>query len=235
MDFFEWNKIIGAVLGTALFIVALNLVVTGYMEPEKSGKPGMEVAVVEDHGTTTAPVDEPKPDWGTVLPVADLAAGEKIHTRCQQCHDFTKGGPNKIGPNLFGILGANHARHADFAYSGAMKALADKPWSLEEFEAFVKSPKVAVPGTKMSFAGLSKVQDRVNLIAYLRTVSDAPLAIPAPKPAAPAAPATPADGATEPPAGELQAPAPGSAPEGAAPATEAPPAAPASTEGSTHP
>lgn len=87
----------------------------------------------------------------------------------------------------------------------------------------------------MSFAGLSKVQDRVNLIAYLRTVSDAPLAIPAPKPAAPAAPATPADGATEPPAGELQAPAPGSAPEGAAPATEAPPAAPASTEGSTHP
>ncbi len=232
MDSFEWNKIFGAVLGTALFIVALNLVVGGYMEPEKSGKPGMEVAVVEDHGTASTPVDEPKPDWGTVLPVADLAAGEKIHARCQQCHDFTKGGPNKIGPNLFGVLGASHARHADFAYSGAMKEMAGKPWGFDEFEAFIKNPKAAIPGTKMSFAGLSKIQDRINLIAYLRTISDTPPVIPTPNPVAPSAPAAPSDGAAEPPAGELQAPAAGT-PEGASSTPETP-AVPAPTEGSGH-
>jgi cytochrome c len=224
MDSFEWNKIFGAVLGTALFVAALNLLVGGLMEPEKAAKPGMEVAVAEDQPSTgpTAPVEEPKPDWGTVIPVADVAAGEKIHVRCQQCHDFAKGGPNKIGPNLYGIVGNSHAHAADFPYSPGMAALKDKTWGYDELDAFIKNPKVAVPGTKMSFAGLSKQQDRVNLIAFLRTVSDSPIAIPAPNPAAPA-PAAPADGTTEAPAGQLQATPPGQpgAPE-AAPGTAAP-------------
>jgi cytochrome c len=112
MDSFEWNKIFGAVLATVLVVVSLNLLVGGLMEPEKAAKPGMEVAVAEEHGAGPAApaVEEPKPDWGTVIPVADLAAGEKIHQRCQQCHDFSKGGPNKIGPNLYGIVGNIHAQ-----------------------------------------------------------------------------------------------------------------------------
>ncbi len=239
MDSFEWNKIFGAVLGTALFVVALNIFVGGVMTPHKSDTPGMEVVVNEGHGSNggTTPVAEVKPDWGTVLPAADLAAGEKIHTRCQQCHDFAKGGPNKIGPNLFGVLGANHARQPAFAYSPAMKAMAEKTWGYEEFYEFVKNPKAAMPGTKMAFAGLSKTQDRINLIAYLRTLSDSPLAVPAPNPVTPVtpAPAAPADG-SEPPAGELQIPPPGTTPvEGAAPAAATPaipvPAAPAGGSG----
>jgi len=223
-----------------LFVVALNIVVGGLMTPHKAEKPGMEVTVAEGGSTTEAPVAEVAPDWGTVLPAADLASGEKVHQRCLQCHDFAKGGPNKIGPNLFGVVGGHHAHEPSFAYSTAMKALAEKTWDYDALDAFMKNPKAAVPGTKMAFAGLSKVQDRINLIAYLRTLSDSPLAIPAPKPAEPAAPAeTPAEGASEPPAGEVQAPPPGSAaPEGTpapgGPATEAPaapatPPAPATT------
>ena len=106
MDSFEWNKIFGAVLGTALFVVALGIVVDGVMAPEKSDKPGMDVVVKDDHGTggTTAPVVELKPDWGTVLPAADLVAGEKLHTRCFQCHDFAKGGPDKSVPTFTALL-----------------------------------------------------------------------------------------------------------------------------------
>jgi cytochrome c len=229
MDSFEWNKIFGAVLGTALFVVVLYIGIDGLMEPEKAAKPGMEVVVAEEHGTPgEPPVAEVAPDWGTVLPAADLAAGENIHKRCQQCHDFIDGGPNKIGPNLYNIVGAKHAQKPGFAYSTAMQALADKPWGYDELDQFIKNPKAVMPGTKMSFAGISKQQDRVNLIAYMRTLSPSPFAIPAPKPAAPpAAPeATPAEGAVTEPAGELQAPAPGTTPApGTAPATITPPPA----------
>lgn len=232
MDSFEWNKIFGAVLATLLLIVAINIGVSKLMKPHHNDKPGMEVAVTETPAGGGTPEVETKPDWGTVLPVADVAAGEKIHQRCLQCHDFTKGGPNKIGPNLWNTIGGKHAHAPDFAYSPAMKALADKVWDYEAFYDFMKNPKAAIPGTKMAFAGLSKQGDRINLIAYLRQQADSPLAIPAPNPAAAPAPAAPGgDGATE-PAGEVQAPPPGTAPatpEGAAPAAPAPgaPATPA--------
>ena len=186
MDSFEWNKIFGAVLGTVLFVVTLNILVGDLMTPHKAEKPGMEVAVAEEStgGGTTAPVAETKPDWGTVIPVADLAAGDKAHIRCQQCHDFSKGGPDKIGPNLYGIVGGEHAHAPNYAYSPALAAMKGQVWGYDELDAFLKNPKGAIKGTKMSFAGISKQTDRVNLIAYLRTLSDSPLAVPAPNPAA---------------------------------------------------
>lgn len=232
MDSFEWNKIFGAVLGTALFAVALNIGIGMLMKPHKSEKPGMEVVVVETpDGGNGGPVVEAKPDWGTVLPAADVAAGDKVHQRCLQCHDFAKGGPNKIGPNLYGIVGGTHAHAEGFAYSTAMAALKGKPWGYDEFDAFLKSPKTAVPGTKMAFAGLSKQSERINLIAYLRTLSDSPLAIPAPNPVAPPAEPAPTGDGSE-PAGTVQAPPPGTAPEGSAPAPGAP-AAPGATAPAT--
>ena len=240
MDSFEWNKIFGAVLGTVLFIASLNILVNGMTAPPKAEKPGMEVAGAEETGETggaaTTVVADVKPDWGTVIPAADIAAGEKVHVRCQQCHDFTKGGPNKIGPNLWGIIGAKHAQVAGYAYSPAFNALKDKDWTYDDFYAFMKSPKGAIAGTKMSFAGLSKQADRINLIAYMRTLSDSPLAIPAPNPVAPPADPAAAEGATPPAAeGAATAPAEGAAPaEAPPPAAEAPkpetPAAPAGSD-----
>ncbi len=153
------------------------------------------------------------PDWGTVLASADVAGGKTISTKCEQCHDLTKGGPNKIGPNLFGVVDRPRASHPGFSYSSAMKG---KPgnWTYDELFKFIKAPGVDIPGTKMSFAGLRSEKDRINLIAYLHSNADAPAPIPAPAPKA-AAPAAAAPA----PAG-----APVKGPGGPQPA--APPAAP---------
>ncbi len=187
MDSFEWNKIIGAVLGTAIFIFVVRLVAEKIYEPEVPAKPGYVVeGVVEASasGAATAPVEEALPDWGTVLASADAAAGKTISTKCEQCHDLSKGGPNKIGPPLFGVVDRPRASIAAFSYSAAMKG---KPgnWTYDELFKFIKAPGVDITGTKMSFAGLTRAEDRINLIAFLRTNADSPAAIPAPKPATP--------------------------------------------------
>ena len=90
-----------------------------------------------------------------MLPTADAAAGQKISARCEQCHDLSKGGPNKIGPNLWGVIGRARASRPGFSYSGAMKA-DHGPWTFDKFFKFLKAPQSYVPGTKMSFAGLSQ-------------------------------------------------------------------------------
>ena len=219
MDSFEWNKILGAVLGTMLFIVGLNILVDEVMKPEKPSASGMTVAVTETHGTTNAP--EVKPDWGTVLPTADVAAGDKIHQRCLQCHDFEKGGPNKIGPNLYGVVGNKRAHEPTYSYSGAMQT-AGGTWGYDELDAFLSNPRATIAGTKMTFAGLSKQQDRVNLIAWLRTKADSPLAVPQPHPTAASAPAAGGGPDGEGPASQTQTPQPGEKPQPAAPGAASP-------------
>lgn len=195
MDSFEWNKIAGAVLGTLIFVLVVKFATEAIFEVPSPAKPGYVVEGVQEEttaSTTAAPAEEPLPDWGTVLPTADTAGGQKISARCEQCHDLSKGGPNKIGPNLWGVVGRPRAEHPGFSYSGAMSASHD-PWTFDNLFKFLKSPAAYVPGTKMSFAGLRSAQDRINLIAWLRTQSDSPVPIPAPSPKAeaPSAPASP--------------------------------------------
>jgi cytochrome c len=197
MDSFEWNKIVGAVLGTVLFVVVLKIATGAIFDVEPPAKPGYIVEGVQEAsagGATVAPVEEALPDWGTALPKADLAAGKDVSARCEQCHDLSKGGPDKIGPNLWGVVGRARATRASFSYSSAMMSSHDV-WDFDKLFRYLKSPQSVVPGTKMTFAGLRSAVDRVNLIAYLRTLSDSPMAIPAPKPAAAATPAAPVKGA----------------------------------------
>ncbi|MES2254312.1 MAG: cytochrome c family protein [Pseudomonadota bacterium] len=226
MDSFEWNKIIGAVLGTAIFIFVVRLGAETLYEPEIPAKPGYVVEGVAEataSGPAAAPVAEVIPDWGTVLPAADVAAGKTVSGRCEQCHDLAKGGPNKIGPNLYAVVDRARATHPGFDYSGAMKG---KPgnWTYEELFKYLKSPAAFIPGNKMSFAGLPREQDRINLIAYLRSDADAPAAIPAPAPkeAAPAAAPAGAAPAAAPAAGAAPAAAPAGAAKPAAAPAEAP-------------
>jgi len=190
MDSFEWNKIIGAVLGTAIFIFVVRVVAENIYEPEKPAKPGYVVeGVVENTGGgAAAPVEEAMPDWGTVLAKADVAAGKAVSAKCEACHDLSSAKTTKIGPELYGVVDRPRASIAGFSYSGAMKAKGGN-WTYDELFKFLKSPGAYIPGTKMSFAGDSKVEDRINLIAFLRSNADAPAPIPAPKPAAAAAPA----------------------------------------------
>ncbi|HXM00477.1 MAG TPA: cytochrome c family protein [Rhizomicrobium sp.] len=207
MDSFEWNKIIGAVLGTVMFVVILKIATEAIFDVPPPAKAGYIVEGVQEAATgggTAAPVEEALPDWGTALPKADLAAGKDVSTRCEQCHDLSKGGPDKIGPNLWGIVGRARASRASFSYSGAMMSSHDV-WDFDKLFRYLKSPQSVVPGTKMTFAGLPSAAQRINLLAYLRTLSDSPMAIPAPKPAAaapaagtaaPAGPSTMKGGAT---------------------------------------
>ena len=173
MDSFEWNKIAGAVLGTLIFIFVIRLVAEAVYEPEIPAKPGFAVqGVVETAGgAATAPVEEAMPDWGTVLASADVAAGKTVSVKCEQCHDTSSAKTNKIGPPLFGVVGRARASVAGFDYSSAMKAKGGT-WTYDELFKFTKSPGAYIPGTKMSFAGLTSAKDRINLIAFLRTNTD---------------------------------------------------------------
>jgi cytochrome c len=196
MDSWEWNKIAGAVLATLMFVLVLKIAIGAIFEVPEPAKPGYVVAGVPAETASpgsTAPAAEVLPDWGTVLPKAGVADGQKVAARCQQCHDLSKGGPNKIGPNLWGVVDRPRASHPGFEYSSAMSANHD-PWTYDKLFTYLKLPAAMVPGTKMTFAGISSEQDRINLIAYLRTLADSPAAIPAPAPAKPAAPAAPASG-----------------------------------------
>ena len=154
----------------------------------------------------------PAYDLGTVLAAADPAAGEKIFAKCATCHTINQGGANGIGPNLYGTVGEPIGKgKGGFAFSSALSGHGGN-WTYENLDPWLKSPKAFAPGTKMSFAGLSKPEDRANVIAYLKASGGGP-DYPAPKAAAPAATAAPADGAAP---GTGTPPTQGETPAGAA-------------------
>ena len=185
MDSFEFNKIAGAVLGTALLVFGLNELSKIIYHAPKPEKQGFAVEVAEAASGTGEAADDtaaaaPAESLGTLLASADATKGQAVFKACAACHDASKGGPNKVGPNLWGIVGRNHGIHEGFAYSDAMAALKDKPWDYEALNTFITNPKAAIPGTKMGYGGLKKDADRANLLAYLQTLSDSPVPFPAP-------------------------------------------------------
>lgn len=185
------NTIAGWVLGAG--IVALGAtIVTGEMfhaeRPEHMGYPIEGVA--EEGGEGGAAAEQPAAFY---LASADPRLGEQVFKKCTACHTDSKGGPNGTGPNLYGVVGGPIGHHAPgFAYSPALSGKGGN-WEWDSLFAWLKSPRDFAPGTKMTFAGLSKPEDRANVIAYLNSMSDAPKPLPAP----PAAAANPAAAAAE--------------------------------------
>lgn len=222
------NKILGAGLAVAFVIVGVQQVTGAIYHSEAPEKMGYFVDAPEEAAGGAAEVVLP-PDWGTVLPAADLAAGEAAFARCQACHDAHQGGADKIGPNLWGVVGGPVMHRAGFAYSDAMAThKAEAPtWGYDQLDQFITAPGRYVPGTKMSFAGIRDQQTRINLIAYLRSQGSAGFAVPAPDPARQPGAAAPAEGAAAPTEGAAATEGAAPAAEGAAPATtQATPAAP---------
>ena len=211
----KWNKIFGAALGTAFVILVVQQASGLVYHSEAPEKMGYFVDAPEEAAGGEAA--ELAPDWGTVLPTADLAAGEAAFARCQACHDAHQGGADKIGPNLWGVVGGPVMHRPGFAYSDAMaKHKAEAPtWGYDQINSFITAPAKYVPGTKMSFAGIRDTQTRINLIAWLRSQGSTGFGIPAPDPSRqPGAAAAAAEGtapATEgaaAPAADAAAPAP---------------------------
>jgi len=239
MSDLTFNKIAGAVLATGLAIVGLRELSAGVFAPEHVTKPGYAVEVVEEGGDGAAGPELP-PDWGTLLPAANVAAGEATFAKCKSCHTVDQGGANGTGPNLFGVVGHKPGMHAAFAYSSGMSAFAGEhpQWTYDQLNEFIKAPQKHIAGTKMTFVGIKKTDERVNLIAYLASKGGS-LALPAPdpsrQPGAAVAAAPAAEGAAAPAAaseatatGSTANPtAPGGGPAGQAPA--APGAKPAAT------
>jgi cytochrome c len=209
MDSFEWNKVFGAVLGTVLFILAVRVAAETIYHKEPLQQQAYIVEGVQQEHAPTAPAkpaEEALPDFASAIPAANLAAGESAAAPCAVCHSLDKGGPNNIGPNLYGIVGRTKATHAGFDYSPALEAKGGE-WSYAELFRFLRSPPQFAPGNKMAFAGLPRTQDRVNVIAFLRSKADAPAPLPPPQPAAAAEADAAADAAEAPAAAEAAAPA----------------------------
>ncbi len=110
------------------------------------------------------------------IAAADLAAGEKVFKKCKACHSVDEGGLHKVGPNLWGVVGAPMGRHADYKYSGALTKTGGT-WDYASLDAFLTKPKDLMAGTKMVFPGVKNAADRAAVIAYLRSnaASPAPL------------------------------------------------------------
>lgn len=183
MNSFELNKVLGAILGTCLILLALNIGAGAIFSVEKPAKPGYAVAVKEEGGgkKEAAPKEEPLP---VRLASASVDKGKSTAKQCQACHTFEKGGPNRVGPNLWNVVGNERGEGRGFNFSSAMKAKGGK-WTYEELDKFLADPRGYIPGTAMTFAGVKNDQRRADVIAYLHTLSDNP--VPLPKPEATAA------------------------------------------------
>ena len=180
MSSFEWNKIIGAVLVALLAIKAFDIVGNAAVSPHKLEQNVYIVAGVEAATPTASAAAAPKElePIGPLLASADAEAGKKAAAKCATCHSFDKGAANKVGPNLWNIVGNKHAHAQGFAYSTAMQGKAAEAWDFDDINHFIASPRTYLPGTKMSFAGVTRASERADIIAYLRSLSDSPAALP---------------------------------------------------------
>jgi len=183
-DDLKGNKIMGAALATGLVIMAVSLGSAAIFHRDPPAKPGYAIEVADTGDTGAAAVVDTPPDWGTVLPAADVAAGQKTFVKCAACHNDAAGAGVATGPNLWGVVGRPTASFPGMSYSDAMMAHAkDSPnWTYDQLYMFLGGPQKWVKGTKMTFIGLPKAQDRINVIAYLRSQGSPGYAIPAPDP-----------------------------------------------------
>ena len=173
----NFNTVAGCVLASALFAMVVGKVSNAVVHPHRLDKPA--IAVVDEAPTevAAAPAEELKP-IGPLLAKANVEAGKAIYMKqCFTCHTIDKGGVNKVGPNQWDIVGRKVASHAGFSYSSALQGKGGE-WTYEDVDHMIFKPTAYVKGTKMAFVGLPKEQERADVIAYMRTMSDSPKPLP---------------------------------------------------------
>jgi cytochrome c len=177
MNSFEVNKVLGAVLGALLFAAGSGFVAELIYHPKPAGKAGYDLPEPEPQAAAAAPEAKVEP-IAVRLASANAEKGEAGTKACHACHNFEKGGPNKVGPDLYGVVERPKGGHPGFEYSAALKEKGGT-WTYADLDAFLANPKGYAKGTKMAFAGIASPQERANVIAYLRSNADDPKPLPA--------------------------------------------------------
>lgn len=181
MNSFELNKIAAAIL-TALFVFLMSGFIGELLvHPKRLEKSVLAI----DTTRREAPAQASAPAAAAIEPIAPLLASANVENgaaiarrQCASCHSFDQGGRHGVGPNLWGIVGADHAHAAGFNYSQALAGMRGTPWGFEELNRFIAAPRAYAPGTRMAFNGLASAQQRADLIAYLRSLDANPKPLP---------------------------------------------------------
>jgi len=181
MDSFEINKIIAAILLTALIIIGIGKFTDILFHVEKPKESaykieGLEMVAAQTSSNSETKVEE-KINIKELLALGDAAHGEKVFKKCSACHMIASGGKNMIGPNLWEVIGRTAGSVSDYKYSKAMVAYG-KEWTFEEMNAYLIKPQAYIKGTKMAFAGLRKEKDRASVILYMNSKSSSPKPLP---------------------------------------------------------
>jgi cytochrome c len=168
----ELNKIAGALVGSVLVVLSTSMLAGIIVNPKPPKVPGYALpgdtavaAAAPAAAVAEAPIEER-------LKTADASRGERAVSACAACHTFTNGGANRVGPNLWNTVGVTKGHAAGFGYSAALRERKAKgeDWDVAALDAFLKNPRGYLAGTSMSFAGVSRPDQRADIIAYLKTL-----------------------------------------------------------------
>ena len=171
------NKIVASIILAIILVLGINKIADIIFYVEKPEKSAYQVANISATATAETTSESSSSESGEIMALlasASVADGKKIFKKCAACHSITKGGANKIGPALWGVLGRQAGLVSDYKYSKAMTSHG-KAWSFEEMDGFLTKPKDWIKGTKMSFVGLKKETERAAVILYMNNNTDNPL------------------------------------------------------------
>ncbi len=175
----ELNKVAAAILIAGIMAMIIGNIADIIYQPNKDFKRGYQIEVQDStlDSHQQEPTAQEQVDIALIMSKASSELGQKEFKKCSICHTTNQNGPNRVGPNLWNIVNSKKAAKENFVYSSAMKDKKDT-WTYDDLFALLTSPRKFIPGTKMAFAGYKKPEDAANVIAYLRTLSDKPEALP---------------------------------------------------------